>query len=160
MENIWCRVYFYCYWHRYILLSAKYTIANNFLSNNAYLRAELNAHAFNIFIVTLREHPQHRSNAFLCPGCLDAMLWKSIPCCAHDQHIFKYNNFLMLSILRRLYRLQIQLSLESEYMGIIYPRVVEWMKKDGHNLAIQFDVQAISNDDHRRLQNYATTRAN
>ena len=43
--------------------------------------------------------------------------------------------------------MQIQLSLESDDTGIIYPRVVNAQKKDGHNIAMQHDLQAISNND-------------
>ena len=149
LEHIWFSVYFYRYWRRYILLSPVFTISHNFLSTNAYLCAELNAHSLITFIATLRDHPQHRDKAFFMPWLLGSQ------CCEKAFRVTRSMtstfstviNFSMLGILRRLHRLQIQLSLESDDTGIIYPRVVDAQKKDGHNIVTQHDLQAITNDD-------------
>jgi len=51
----WYANFFARYWKEWILLSEKYTLKRNFLTNNAYLCIELNAHALLTFLMNARK---------------------------------------------------------------------------------------------------------
>ena len=56
ISNIWYAVFFFRYWHQWLLSVPSYSLSNNFITWNAYLCIELNAHTLIIFMRTLRDH--------------------------------------------------------------------------------------------------------
>ena len=58
IEKIWYVTFFLRYWRKWILQHPKYTLQNNFITQNAYLCIELNAHAI-ISLLILTEHSYH-----------------------------------------------------------------------------------------------------
>jgi len=65
LEKIWYANFFVRYWRQWILLSEQYTLQQNFITNNAYLCIELNAHALITFLLNIRDHVSHVNVAFL-----------------------------------------------------------------------------------------------
>lgn len=55
IEKIWYAVFFLRYWRQWILLCPQYTLKDNFITNNAYICIELNAHAL-MFLMTVRDN--------------------------------------------------------------------------------------------------------
>lgn len=55
VEKAWCAVYFMRYWHQWLLLNPNYTLENNFITQNAYMCIEINAHSLITFLVTVRD---------------------------------------------------------------------------------------------------------
>ena len=45
LSKAWFGVFFMRYWHQWILINSHYTLSNNFITRNAYMCIELNAHA-------------------------------------------------------------------------------------------------------------------
>lgn len=55
IEKIWYAVFFLRFWRDYITANKKYTLENNFVSQNAYMCVELNAHALILLLIVLRD---------------------------------------------------------------------------------------------------------
>lgn len=51
IEKIWYVVFFVRYWRKWILLNHRYTLRDNFITPNAYMCIELNAHALINFLI-------------------------------------------------------------------------------------------------------------
>ena len=147
ISKIWFAVFFFWYWKHYITKSSAYKIENNFITHNAYVSTELNAHAIVLFLVILRD--KKRSDSFM-PWLLGSQ------CCEKAFRTIRSMsstfstviNFSMLGMLRRLHKMQIQMKLESEtdVSGIFYPNVEAHKKKDGHEQMKSFDLSTISNE--------------
>jgi len=56
VEKSWYAYFFVRYWREWILLSEKYALKRNFLTNNAYLCIELNAHALVTFLMNAHDN--------------------------------------------------------------------------------------------------------
>ena len=61
IENLWYVVFFVRYWRKWILLNHRYTLRDNFITPNAYMCIELNAHALITFLLTIRDHVKNDS---------------------------------------------------------------------------------------------------
>ena len=136
LEKSWFAVFFVRYWRWWVLHTPSYSLGSNFITTNAYVCIELNAHALIIYLLSCRD--SHTSEVFLP--------WKlgSQPC----EKVFRAArsmtstfstviNFGMLGLLRRLHRLHTQLTLESEAIGIKYPNLEAHKKKEGCNVPEQ-----------------------
>ncbi len=130
VEKIWYAVFFFRYWRDFISSHSQYTLKHNFLSLNAYMCVELNAHALIIFLLTLREKKQ--SDLFM-PWLLGSQnCEKAFRAARSMTSTFStIINFSLLGLLRRLHRMEMQLKLESEDSDIVFPRVEQHRKKDG-----------------------------
>ena len=53
--NIWYALFFFRYWRQWLLSVPSFSLGNNFITRNAYLCIELNAHALIMFMRTLRD---------------------------------------------------------------------------------------------------------
>ena len=144
VEKIWYGLFFLRYWREYIRLSQHYSLENNFLSLNAYTCVELNAHSLIAFLIILRNSNQ--STAFM-PWLLGSQSCEKVFRTARSMTstFSTVINFSILGLLRRLHRMEIQLKLESEDKnGIIYPRVEEHRKKDGHSKQWEYNLTQIT----------------
>ena len=56
VEKSWYANFFVGYWREWILLSERYTLKWNFITNNVYLCIELNAHALLTFLMNARDN--------------------------------------------------------------------------------------------------------
>ena len=132
-EKAWYAVFFVRYWQRWLLHNPDYSLGNNFITYNAYVCFELNAHALIIILLSLRE----------IGGSQEFLTWKLGS--QSSEKVFRAArslsstfstiiNFGMLGLLQRLHRLHVQLCLEAECgdTGIKYPRVDHHKNKDGH----------------------------
>ena len=136
LEKIWFAVFFVRYWRGWLLNNPNYTLGNNFITTNAYVCLELNAHSLITFLITLRDSPNCTEEQFL-PWMLGSQSCEKIFRAARSMTSFFSTmiNFNMLGLLRRLHRLHIQVCLESESAktGIKYPTVEAHKLKDGCN---------------------------
>jgi len=55
VKKAWFSVFFMRYWRQWIMLSPSYSLGDNFITLNAYMCIELNAHSIVIFLLTLRK---------------------------------------------------------------------------------------------------------
>ena len=132
IQKAWYAVFFLRYWRQWLLCSPQYTLGSNFVTTNAYICTELNAHSLVTYIMTVRD---------VFPNWDYFLPWMlgSQPC----ERLFRSArsmsstfstmvNFSLLGLLNRLHRLNIQCTLESEaeQTGIMHPRV-ETHKKSG-----------------------------
>ena len=69
IEKMWYATFFLRYWRKWILLNPQHTLANNFVTANAFQCVELNAHALITFIMTIRDH-FHNGLKIFYRGCL------------------------------------------------------------------------------------------
>ena len=151
VTKAWYAVFFLRYWRHWILLNPNYTLSNNFITANAYLCIELNAHCLVSLIITCRD-------ALKEDDCFHPWLLGS-QCCeklfrsarSMSSAFSTVINFSILGLLRRLHRLQALHSLESEseVTGIKYPRADSHKKKDGKNKAnrSKLNCSEVYNDD-------------
>ena len=148
IEKAWYPVFFLRYWRQWILLHSYFTLKDNFVTSNAYMCVELNAHSLIAYLVTLRDHFPNDDACFV-PWLLGSQ------CCERTFRAVRSMsstfstiiNFGMLGLLRRLHRLQIQFSLESETdSGIIFPRVLKHQAKGGENSFKKYSLADVSND--------------
>ena len=147
IEKIWYAVFFLRYWRHWIILHPQYSLQNNFITQNAYMCIELNAHAIVMFLLTIREH--FKGSSFFLPWLLGSQSCEKIFRSARSMTstFSTIINFGMLGLLRRLHRLQIQsrLQSQSEETGIVYPQVCKHKSKDGgENVCANFALDAIS----------------
>lgn len=145
IKKAWFGVFFMRYWRQWIVLNSQYTLGNNFITLNAYMCIELNAHSLLIFLLTLRKvlpssgffpwllGSQSCEKAFRAARSMSSMFSTVI-------------NFGMLGLLRRLHRMHIQFCLESESQEteIKYPRTEAHKMKDGHGKAVFESVALIT----------------
>ena len=147
VEKIWYAVFFVRYWRKWILLNHRYTLRDNFITPNAYMCIELNAHLLITFLLTVRDHIKNDS-CFL-PWLLGSQ------CCEMTFRIARSMsstfstviNFGMLGLLRRLHRLHIQLTLQAECSeDIIFPRVIKHQQKVEKKYSQSCLLSEITND--------------
>ena len=55
IKKIWYAVFFLRYWRQWIILHPQYSL-ENFITYNAYICIELNAHSLIVFIMIIRDH--------------------------------------------------------------------------------------------------------
>ena len=66
IENAWYAVVFFIrYWRQWICLHPLYTLGNNFITQNAQVCIELNAHSLIMFLITLCDNLPHENKSFL-----------------------------------------------------------------------------------------------
>lgn len=137
IEKIWYATFFVRYWREWVLLHSSYTLKDNFITQNAYMCIELNAHALLTYLLTIRDQLKEQEACFL-PWLLGSQSCEKIFRSARSMtSTFSTKiNFGMLGLMRRLHRLQIQATLqaESSKTGIIYPQLEKHKAKDGKNV--------------------------
>ena len=130
------------------MLCPQYTISNNFITTNAYVCIELNAHALITHLMTVRD--TLHVNVFL-PWMLGSQSCERIFRTARSlsSTFSTIINFGMLGLLRRLHQIHIQFCLKAESAdtGITYSRVEKHKKKSGQHNSCDCSVQSIANED-------------
>lgn len=133
VKKAWFSVFFMRYWRQWIMLSPNDSLGDNFITLNAYICIELNAHSIVIFLLTLRKLS---INAAFLPWLLGSQSCeKAFRAARSMSSIFStVINFGMLGLLRRLHRMNIEFCLEAESQetGIRYPSIEAHKTKDGH----------------------------
>ena len=136
IEKAWFAVFVMRYWRKWILLHPQYDLGKNFITSNAYMCIELNAHALVTILLTIRKTLPHDSHCFL-PWLLGSQTCEKIFRAARSMTstFSTIINFGMLGLMRRLHCLHIQLCLEAEAEAnhICYPRNKTHQAKDGQN---------------------------
>ena len=124
-----------------------YSLGNNFITRNAYLCIELNAHAPIIFMRTSQDHYSDGA-ALFSPWKLGSQSCeKTFRAVRSMTTTFStVINVGMLGLLRWLHRLQIQfrLEVESAQNGIRYPHCEKQSNKDGSNTRVTFSLQGVT----------------
>ena len=143
IERMWYAVFLLRYWRQWILLHHDYTLKNNFVTNNAYMCVELNAHALITFVMTIQVCGD--STSFL-PWLLGSQTCERTFRAARSMSstFSTIINFGMLGLLRRLHRLQIQFTLQSESnqsLGIMFPRIQKHRVKEGNKAYVEHSLE-------------------
>jgi len=119
--------FFVRYWRKWLILNKAYTLKDNFITCNAYMCTELNAHALIVFLISVRDYAQ-RNDCFL-PWLLGSQGCEAMFRTARSMSsIFSIMiNIDMLGLSRRLHRLHIQLALQmdSSEEDILFPRIAK-----------------------------------
>ena len=127
IEKIWYAAFFLRYWRQWIILSPQYTLKNNFVTNNAYMCVELNAHALISFVMTIRDN--FNDYNFLPWWLGSQSCEKAFQAARSMTSTFStIINFGMLGLLRRLHRLQIQANLQAESYKLNLLRLVYFLE--------------------------------
>ena len=146
IEKLWYVVFFMRYWRRWLLLHSKYTLRDNFITSNAYLCIELNAHALIVYLMVIRDQVNNFDDGCFLPWLLGSQCCESTFRTARSMSsIFSTMiNFSLLDLLRRLHRLHIQLALQAENSeDIVFPRLTKHQRKNIHP---KFSLSDLSND--------------
>ena len=141
--------FFMRYWRQWLLLG-DYTLGNNFISLNAYMCIELNAHALITFLLTVRDSLSPNSKCFMHWKLGSQSCEKIFGPARSMSSIFStVINFGILKLLRPLHWLHIQVCQEAEcnQTGIRYPRVEAHKKKDRHHQAKVCHVDSVTDQD-------------
>ena len=130
IERIWYAVFFLRYWRQWLLLNKDTTLRDNFITNNAHQCVEFNAHAIIALTLNFRDHYKDTK---LQPWLLGSQTCERIFRAARSMSsVFStVINFSMLGLLRRLHRLQIQLTIQSGTSDIVFPRVEKLRTREG-----------------------------
>jgi len=149
IEKAWYANFFARYWKEWISLSSQYTLKHNFLTSNAYLCIELNAHALITFL--MNAHTNEKNHDVFLPWLLGSQSCERIFRSARSMSTVFSSvlNFSILGLLRRLHRLNIQavLQADAELSGIKFPRVEKNFKKHGTSSYVAPSLAGISNKD-------------
>ena len=136
IEKSWYATFCLRYWRQWILLHPKYTLRDNFITSNAYMCIELNAHALITYLMVVRSQISSDQMAFL-PWLLGSQVCEKTFRTARSMSstFSSVLNFSILGLLRRLHRLQIQsvLQAQSEESKIKFPRIDRHCSKEGTN---------------------------
>ena len=137
VKKIWFVVFFVRYWRWWLLQNPNYTLGSNFITTNAYVCIELNAHALITLILTLRESNHEEFLPWLLGSQSCEKIFRSAR--SMSSTFSTIINFGMLGLIRRLHRLHTQLCLQSEASktGIKYPNTHAHRHKEGHNVPQQ-----------------------
>ena len=127
IKEAWFAVFFTRYWRQWIVSSKRYTLQYNFITLNSYICIELNAHALILLLMIMREKSISDGHDYhYCPWLLGSQpCEKAFRAARSMSSTFStVVNFNILGLLRRLYKLQIQIQMESQSSntGIIYPQ--------------------------------------
>ena len=151
IEEAWFSLFFVRYWRQWLLSHEKYTLENNFITLNAYICIEINAHALITLLVVLRDMFPSLSTTCYLPWLLGSQPCERAFRAARSMStVFStVINFGILGLLRRLQRIQIQIVLQSQspVTGIIYPQLEVHKKKDGINKENIHSVSDITNEE-------------
>ena len=161
LEKIWYATFFVRYWRRWILVNPMYTIKVNFISHNCYMCIELNAHALITYALSIRDHFQGDFTNFL-PWLLGSQTCeKTFRTVRSMSSVFStVLNFSILGMLRRLHRLNIQLTLQSSSQDLIkFPNVERHRNKEGKNKLPAEVLSTITDDDISEAIQRAKTKA-
>ena len=146
IEKIWYATFFVRYWRSWILKHPKYTLQNNFITHNAYMCIEFNAHATITFL-----HSTKECGVLYMPWLLGSQSCEKIFRLARSMTstFSTIINFGMLGLLRRLHRLQMQSELQAESCkyGVIYPQLKRHENKDGRQTLLHHSSHNISQQD-------------
>jgi len=136
IQDAWFALFFVRYWRQWILCSKQHTLERHFITANAYICIELNAHALITFLLAV----QNLQSEHDIINCYFPWLLGSQPCERAFRTVRSMSsifstiiNFSLKGLLQRLHKLQsfIELQSESDYTGIIYPQKKAHSHKDG-----------------------------
>ena len=149
IEKIWYATFSLRYWRQWILEHPMYTLKNNFITQNAYICTELNAHAVINLLILLRD-VYNEDEAFLTWLLGSQTCEKTFRLARSMTTTFStIINFSMLGLMRRLHRLQLQSQLhaESHTSGVVYPVDRTHQKKSGTRDFVPHSLKSISNSE-------------
>ena len=114
VEKMWYSTFVIRYWRQWILLHPHYTLRANFITHNCYQCVELNAHALITYILAIKNHFEGDS-IYCLPWLLGSQTCeRTFRTVRSMSTVFSsVLNFTLLGLLRRLHRLNIQLSLQA-----------------------------------------------
>ena len=150
LEHIWYATIFLRYWRNWLLLQPNFNLKNNFVSTNAYMCVEINAHSLLMFLLLLRdEFPDN--NCYL-PWMMGSQSCEKIFRALRSMSgtFSTMINFSMLGLLQRLHKLDILEELQSvtekEHHKIAFPRQEKYGKnKQGTKTFCRFVLDDITN---------------
>ena len=163
IEKLWNVVFFLRYWRQWILVNCQCSLKDNFITYNAYMCTEINAHSLITFLMTVRDQLNKDStSASFLPWLLGSQscerTFRSVR--SMSSTFSTIINFGMLGLLRCLHRLQIQSTIQSETStDIIFPRVLKHQSKQGDDVYKNHLLEAITNDNILAAVNRARDKA-
>lgn len=163
IEEAWFAVFFVRYWRKWLTTCThgQYTLTNNFITLNAHVCIELNAHALVNSLIILRDQMPHLNSSYL-PWLLSSQTCERTFRAARSMSstFSTMINFSTLGLLKRLHKLQIQIELQSEsdVTGINYPYQEMHKKKDG-NKELLTSLSNVTNEQIEKSVKIGLTRA-
>ena len=163
IKEIWYAAFFLQYWRHWILLHPLFSLQKNFITSNAYMCVEINAHSLLAITFLLRDEMKANSECFL-PWMLGSQscerVFRSLR--SMTGTFSTVVNFSLLGMLQRLHKLYIQEECQSKTgsaSGICFPRQEKYgRKKDGNKQYEKFSID-ISNQEIYEAMKEAETRA-
>ena len=148
IEKIWYVTFFLRLWRKWIVENGNYTLKTNFITDNAYMCIEFNAHAVIILIILLRDY-YGKEKAYL-PWLLGSQSCEKAFRAARSMSstFSTIINFSMLGLMRRIHRLQLQSELQAEacLSEIVCPKVKKHEHKDGTKTLKPYPLKEITNN--------------
>lgn len=153
LEEIWFGTIFLRYWRKWIQLNRCYSIKENFITSNAYMCTEVNAHCLLMMILMFQNN--HTDEGSFLPWMLTSQACESTFRTARSMTgMFStyHHNLSMLNLLQRMHKLQIledmQSISEKNKHGISFPRQERCSKgKAGRrSKKMSFSLATITND--------------
>ena len=136
IHEIWYATFFLKYWRQWLSNSTKFTLKDNFITTNAYVCVEINAHALLAFLIITKDATSNIPESCFMPWMMGSQTCEmSFRALRSMTGTFSTMiNFTMRDLLQRLHKLHIQnvLQSESDSLGIIFPRQQRSSKKSGH----------------------------
>ena len=131
LQHIWYAAIFLRYWRTWLLSKPHFKLKDNFISSNAHMCVELNAHSLLMYLLLLRDnYPQHSSS--FSPWMIGSQSCEKIFRTLHGMTgtFSTMVNFSMLGLLQRLHKLDILEELQSEETHkIVFPRQEKYGRK-------------------------------
>ena len=135
IEKIWFVTFFLRYWRQWIVVHPVYNLTDNYITSNAYMCIELNAHSLIMIIRTIRDIL--KLSKYFLPCSFSSQSCEGIFRSARSMSsVFStFINFGMLGLLRHIHRLQFQsiLQAESSSNDIVFPQLKKHKNKEGNS---------------------------
>ena len=135
LEEMWYSVFFVRYWRQWICLHPQFTINNNFITGNAYMCIEINAHSLLALLLIMRDisHEGTYFNPWLLGSQSCERVFRLLR--SMTGNFSTIVNFSMQGFLQRVHKLAIKDNLESDEERtaneIKIPRMEKHNNKDG-----------------------------
>ena len=164
IEEMWYGTFFVRYWRHWVITHPTFNLQNNFITNNAYMCIEINAHALIAFVYQIQLNKSMDDTNFL-PWFLGSQscerLFRSLR--SMSSTFSTMVNFSLYGMLQRLHKLQIQEECHSKVgdaAPIRFPRQERYgRRKDGDDKYRTFSVSGITEDRLYEIMKKAETRA-
>ena len=157
LENIWFATFMLRYWRQWILLHPTFTLQHNFITTNAYVCIEVNAHSLLSIVIRMRNGDLRSITPWDMGSQSCEHFFRSLR--SMTGTFSTIINFSLLGILQRIHKLSIKGELEVEDTGMKFPRIERQKQKVGCGKSVPVHIENMTDNAIYTILKNAGTKA-